>query len=357
MRNVAKLQSYLPQAITFMAPVSLLLVSLLLAFNVEAKVEGKLEAGMVNPGYEEQPGWFKNSFLDLQEDIVEAGESGKRLMVFFYQDGCPYCAKLLQDNFGQRDIASKTRKHFDVVSLNIWGDREVTFGDQVMSEKQLAEKLKVMYTPTLLFFDEKGKAILRANGYYHPGKFNAALDYVLGKHETAGSFRSYLSKVSPVTSSGKIHKDVETLKPPYDFSQKADKYRLVMFEQKQCNECDELHGDILKRKETLEQLKKLDVAVLDMWSDEKITRPDGKQMPVKQWAKELNIQYAPSLVYFDPNGKEVFRSDAYLRAFHVQSVMDYVSSGAYKAQTNFQRYIDDRAHRLRDQGIEVDIMN
>lgn len=323
---------------------------------VNAKTEGALTEGMVNPGYVEQPTWFKNSFLDLDEDIEEARESGKRLMVFFYQDGCPYCKKLLQDNFGQRDIAEKTRKNFDVVSLNIWGDRDLSFAGVQATEKEFAASLKVMYTPTLLFFNEQGKAVLRTNGYYHPGKFNAALDYVLGHHDKKQQFRAYLSEVSPAKAKGKIYKSVETIKSPYDFSQAANKYRVVMFEQKQCGECDELHNDILLQPESKKQLKKFDVAVVDMWSEEKIIRPDGKQSNIKDWARDLNIQYAPSLVYFNQQGQEVFRSDGYLRTFHVQSVMDYVSSEAYKSQKNFQRYIDKRAHDLRAQGIEVDIM-
>lgn len=329
---------------------------LLFLNNVNAKQEGALVEGMVNPGYEEQPSWFKNSFLDLDEDIAEASASGKRLMLFFYQDGCPYCKKLLQDNFGQRDIADKTRKNFDVVSLNIWGDRDVSFAGGEYTEKSFAARLKVMYTPTLIFFNEQGKAVLRTNGYYHPAKFNAALDYVLEHHDSKESFRSYLARVAPAKTQGKIHKSVETMSAPYNFSVPGKKYRLVMFEQKQCKECDELHNDILTQQASKDQLKKLDVAVLDMWSEEKVIMPNGKTTTIKEWAKDLNIQYAPSLVYFDQKGQEVFRSDAYLRAFHIQSVMDYVSSGAYKTQQNFQRYIDKRAHDLREMGVEVDIM-
>lgn len=305
------------------------LLCMLVAQSALAKTESSLEAGMVNPGYEEQPQWFKKSFLDLDEDIAEAKESGKRLMIFFYQDGCPYCKKILQDNFGQRDIANKTKNNFDVVSLNIWGDREISFAGKTSIEKDFAANLKVMYTPTLIFFNEQGKAVLRTNGYYHPEKFNAALDYVLLRQDKKQNFRSYLSEVSPAKTKGKIHKKLETIASPYDFSVPSKKYRL----------------------------EKFDVAVVDMWSEEKLIRPDGKQSSIKDWAKELNIQYAPSLVYFDLQGKEVFRSDAYLRAFHIQSIMDYVSSEAYKKQPNFQRYIDDRAHHLREQGIQVDIMH
>jgi len=337
--------------------VKLVLLLLFLSVSVvSAKSEAVLTEGMVNPGYEEQPEWFKNSFLDLNEDIEDARKEGKRLMIFFYQDGCPYCKKLLQVNFAQRDIVEKTRSNFHVVSLNIWGDRDVSYGNIDTIEKDFAARLKVMYTPTLIFFNEEGKAVLRTNGYYNPAKFNAALDYVLGHHDKKEKFRAYLARVSPVKAKGKIYKEVESVKSPYDFSKASDKHRLVMFEQKQCLECDELHGDILQRKESLEQLKKLNVSVLDMWSEEKVIRPDGKKSSVVDWAKQLNIQYSPSMVYFDPQGNEVFRSDAYLKAFHVQSVMDYVSSGSYKTQKNFQRYIDARAKNLEKQGVHVDIM-
>lgn len=107
---------------------AILLVAALLAAAgacAQSRV-GILMPGMVNPGYAHKPAWFKSSPLDIGEDIREASASGRRLMVYFYQDGCPYCKKLLEDNFGQHSIAEKTRRYFDVVALNIRGDEEVT---------------------------------------------------------------------------------------------------------------------------------------------------------------------------------------------------------------------------------------
>lgn len=130
-----------------------------------------------------------------------------------------------------------------------------------------------------------------------------------------------------------------------------------MFEQKKCDACDELHLDILKRKESLEQLSRFNVVVLDMWSDQKIVTPSGDKLSIRDWAKKLKINYAPSLVFFNQTGEEVFRSDGYLKAFHTQSIMDYVASGAYQTQSNFQRYIDKRADHLREQGIDVNLMD
>ncbi len=336
-----------------------LIAAMVLASAALAASDTELKPGMVNPGYEEQPDWFKVSFLDLYEDIDEAADAGKRVMIYFYQDGCPYCKKLLEDNFGQRGIAEKTQRHFEVVTINIWGDREVTIGDKVVKEKDFAEALKVQYTPTLLFFNEEAKAVYRANGYYPPEKFEVVLDYVGQKKENETSFQDYLAQVAPQPASGKLHTEVSNVASTDDLKSalQKDKYLLVIFGQKQCATCDELHLDILQREESRELLQRLNVAVVDLWSDRKIVTPDGSEQSIYDWARKLDIKYAPSLVYFNDQGEEVFRSDGYLRSFHVQSVMDYVTSGAYLEQTNFQRYIDARADALRAQGIEVNLMD
>lgn len=336
--------------------ISILFFAVILSsLQLHAKSEGELAAGMVNPGHEEHPDWFKVSFLDLYEDIEDAADNNKRLLIYYYQDGCPYCKKLLQENFSQRSISDKTQKYFDVVSINLWGDKEVTVGDRTYTEKEFAEALKVQYTPTLLFFNEKNKIVFRANGYYPPEKFSALLDYIGQKQETKISYQDYMEKVNPQVSSGRLHDDINSVAPITDLTQ-ATKPLLVMLEQKKCVTCDELHLDILKREESMKLLSRFNVAVLDMWSEVIIKTPSGKKMKVRDWAKNMDVKYAPSLLFFDNNGNEVFRADAYLKAFHTQSVMDYVSFGAYKKQSNFQRYIDERADHLREQGIEVNIM-
>ena len=343
----------------FLTHLLMLAAAIALSVNAYAASDTELKAGMVNPGYEEQPDWFKVSFLDLYEDIEEAAEENRRVMIFFYQDGCPYCKKLLEDNFGQREITEKTQKHFDVVTINIWGDREVTVGDKVVTEKDFAAALKVQYTPTLLFFNKDNKAVYRANGYYPPEKFDVVLDYVGQKKEAEISFQDYLARVAPQPASGRLHTEASNIPSNNNLHAALEpgKYLLVIFGQKQCATCDELHLDILKRHESRELLKRLNVAVIDLWSDQKIVTPDGSEQKIFDWAKKLDIKYAPSLVYFNDKGEEVFRSDGYLKSFHVQSVMDYVITSAYKEQPNFQRYIDARADHLREQGIEVNLMD
>jgi thioredoxin-related protein len=94
-----------------------------------------------------------------------------------------------------------------------------------------------------------------------------------------------------------------------------------------------------------------------MWSRDPVSRPDGKTGSVAEWAQELNVQYAPSLVFFDSSGREVFRTEAWLRSFHIQSAMDYVASGGYLEQPDFQRYISARADALEAQGTHVNLLD
>ena len=116
----------------FFQQVLLLLILMCLFLNYSVAAEKtkivateSIQSDLVNPGYHEKPIWFKESFLDLREDVEEAKENNKRVLLYFYQDGCPYCAKLLQDNFGQKKLADKTQMYFDVIAINMWGDKEV----------------------------------------------------------------------------------------------------------------------------------------------------------------------------------------------------------------------------------------
>lgn len=305
------------------------------------------------------PAWFKASFLDMREDLQEATRSGKRLLLYFHQEGCPYCRKLMEDNFGQRHIAETTRRHFDAVAIDLRGARAMTDLDGAPTiESTFAANLKVMFTPTILFLDEQGRVVLRLNGYWAPERFLAALQYAGQRLENELDFRDYLVRHSPPPASGKLHHDASFLPPPYRLAQRdGAKARplLVLFEQRQCKQCDDLHLDVFKRPETRVLLERLDVVQLDMWSDTPVQTPAGLQTTAREWARALGVTYAPTLVFFD-RGQEVIRAEAYFRALHIQSLMDYVASGAYREQPSFQHYLDARIERLRREGVKIEIM-
>lgn len=337
-----------------------LLCSVLLLIAVPAPAAdapATLAPGMVNPGWHEPPAWFKESFLDIREDIAEAAKAGRRLMLYFYQDGCPYCAKLLRENFGDKDIADKTRQHFDVIAVNMWGDREVTdLAGRATTEKDFARALRVQFTPTLLMLDEKGATVLRLNGYLPPHQFHVALDYAGGRLERKHAYTDYLLARAPAPASGKLHEAPWLMKVPLDLSKRDGRPLLVLFEQKVCAGCDEMHAEGFSRPEVAELLRRFRAARVDIASNEALKTPQGKSATMRTWSRALKIAYTPSFVFFDAAGKEVFRVEGYLRPFHLASSLDYVVSGAYKKQPEFQRFIEARAAARRAKGEKVELM-
>lgn len=343
--------------IATLAKQSLILVIFsLLSLSLYAAGEDELiSTGFVNPGYIDKPAWFKDSFLDLREDVEEASESGKRIMLYFHQDGCPYCERLIKTNFTQHDIATLAQENLDVIAINMWGDREVSdLAGKIVTEKQFAVANRVQFTPTLLFLNEKGETIFRANGYYPPEKFKLLLSYIIDRQESLLPFREYLAGKALQRSSGKLHVKEGYLTRNLQ-RRGGDKPLLVLFEQKDCVACDELHGDIFRRWEIIKLLKQFDVALVDIWSKGNVTTPAGEVLAVQEWLKRLNLNYTPSMLFFDDQGVERFRADAYLRAFHTAASLEYVTSKAYLTQPEFQRYVEARAEEIRAAGGVVEL--
>ena len=72
------------------------------------------------------PDWFKLSFLELSNDIEELKDSDKAgIIVYFGQKNCPYCKMHLEKSWTDRGIVKYTQEHFDVIAIDVRGDRPV----------------------------------------------------------------------------------------------------------------------------------------------------------------------------------------------------------------------------------------
>jgi thioredoxin-related protein len=172
------------------------------AMAQRAHAEGPI---LTDDGLYKEP-WFLESFLDLADDLDGARKEGKRFVVMWELKGCPYCKETHFVNFAQPRIADYVRANFEVLQLNIIGSRKVTDFDGVeLSEKQLAAKYGVRFTPTFQFFGEgtpplKGlppakREVARAPGYMRPDDFLALFRYVREKAYETKSFLDYLKSL------------------------------------------------------------------------------------------------------------------------------------------------------------------
>ena len=149
--------------------------------------------------------WFIDTFLDLREDMAEAKSQGKQLVILWEQRGCPYCREMHQVNLRIPEIVSYIRANFNVLQLNLWGSRKVTDMDgTVLSEKDLARKYRVQFTPTLQFFPEDlakdnkkpghDIEVWRLLGYWKPFHYMNSFVYVRDKgYISQPNFQRWLS--------------------------------------------------------------------------------------------------------------------------------------------------------------------
>ncbi|MBO9467726.1 thioredoxin family protein [Tropicibacter sp. R15_0] len=106
-------------------------------------------------GLHKQP-WMRDTFKDLREDLDEANAEGKRLVLFFEQRGCIYCRKMHEEVFSDQAISDYIGENFFVVQMNLYGDIEVVdFDGESLSEKDMARKWRVMFTPNIVFLPEE----------------------------------------------------------------------------------------------------------------------------------------------------------------------------------------------------------
>jgi len=147
------------------------------------------------------PDWLKESFLDIAEDVDEAADAGRLVILFLEMNGCPYCFKMIEENFKGRDYSDWLRERFDVIALNVRGDREVAMdAETTMSEKALAEALGVRYTPTVIFLSQANEPVARVNGYRNVPEFKQVLDYVDAQAYQSQTLAEYLDAQKAATA-------------------------------------------------------------------------------------------------------------------------------------------------------------
>jgi len=148
-----------------------------------------------------KPDWLRDTFKVMAEDLAEANAEGKRMVVIFEQRGCIYCTKMHEEVFPDPRVEAILREKYFVVQMNLFGDIEVTdFDGEVLSEKDMAARWGVLFTPTMLFMPEvvpEGGTAAEAAVAIMPGAFSALttrnlLNWVLERGYDSGEhFQKY----------------------------------------------------------------------------------------------------------------------------------------------------------------------
>ena len=141
--------------------------------------------------------FFTQTFGDLPEELEEARQTGKLgIFLFFEQEGCDFCARMIQSVLNQRQVQEWYSEHFVNIAVDIRGDVELRDVDGItLPSKVFAEHRKVKFTPVMSFLDLNGVEVFRKSGMVaDPEKFLLMGSYIAEQRYTDTPFRDYLAE-------------------------------------------------------------------------------------------------------------------------------------------------------------------
>ena len=318
--------------------------------HVNAVEPGKIVGGKVS----ELPEWFKDSFLDIAEDVEEAKDENKHLMLYMHLTGCPYCYKMVEEGFKNNTNTQIIKDNFDVVAINIRGNKEVALSeDLTMTEEEVRNHYKVNFTPTIVFLDQNNKLVYKVNGYRSVENFKHILNFVKTRAYQNTTLAEFIWQQK--RTKHYLFKDHSSFQSITDLSAKRDKPLLVLFEDQYCVMCNRLHNGHLKNPEILKELDLFDVVRFNAESNQAIIDVDGNKTTPSQYVKKLGLVYRPGIVMFD-QGVEVMRIDALLYTYHFSGHLRYIGERHYKQYPDsVYDYLRVYRQKILDAGQDIDL--
>lgn len=143
----------------------------------------------------------------------------------------------------------------------------------------------------------------------------------------------------------------------------AGKHLAVLWEQRGCPYCKEMHKVNLAQPDIENYLKeKFAIVQLNLWGSRAVTDFDGEELEERKLAAKWRVNFTPTISYFPQKAEEgkggreleVARMPGYFKPFHFKSMFEYVEAKAYEDQ-NFQRFLQDKFKRLEEEGKKVDV--
>lgn len=141
------------------------------------------------------------------------------------------------------------------------------------------------------------------------------------------------------------------------------KHLAVIFEQRGCPYCRELHEVNFSKPKIVNYIKKhFGFVQINLWGSREVTDLDGTQMEERELARKWGVNFTPTIIFLrdtDIEGipiklAEAARMPGYFKPFHFMSMLEYVSEKQYENKL-FQRFLQEKFERYKAEGKKPDV--
>ena len=194
-----------------------------LSLALPALGPGTAAAQAPSPRAIDIPPWFAETLLDFRDDVRDAAKDGKRVMLYFGQDGCPYCKRLMEVNFRQQRIVDKTRKQLRRDRAQHLGRPRSHLDRRPRDEREGARRARSRCSSRRpCFSSTRGRRrAARERLPTRRDRFDAALDYVVGEDGGEAAVRRLpAAPCKPTRRRQPQSAEPFFMQPPYDLRRK-----------------------------------------------------------------------------------------------------------------------------------------
>lgn len=139
----------------------------------------------------------------------------------------------------------------------------------------------------------------------------------------------------------------------------------IIWEQKGCPYCREMHYVNLTRPEINEYIQKhFGMLQLNLWGAREVTDFDGETLGERDLARKWRVHFTPTIQFFPESIEqgaaksgadlEVARMPGYFKPFHFISMFEFVNDKLYES-TTFQRYLQEKFAALEAKGMKPEV--
>jgi thioredoxin-related protein len=285
-------------------PRVVLLATLALFLGIPNVAQPETEADSREP----REFFFAQTFGDLPEELAEAREANKLgLMLFFEQEGCPYCDRMLKTILNQPEVQDWYRERFVSIAVDINGDVELTDVDGItLPSKVFAEHRRVKTTPTISFIDLSGAEVYRrVTMVSGPREFMMMGQYIAEGRYTDTSWRDYAGAYPEVVNSATVQQVVD-FRLEAAAAAASGVNLLLAVTREGCRYCAQLRREFLAPMiRSGEYVDKVRIREMMMEPDTAITDFSGQVTTTAKIAARYGVSITPTVLLLDSSGNSL----------------------------------------------------
>lgn len=135
------------------------------------------------------------SEVNIDMLLEQAKSQNKHVMFYHHIPGCPYCKKMLEENFKDPNILKIINENFVYVEIYTAHSGPVIFKNFTGTHKEFSVYAGAVAYPATIFMNSEGEIVHRAIGYRNIDEHLADITYISTKNYETINLESYIEKL------------------------------------------------------------------------------------------------------------------------------------------------------------------